>query len=77
MIMMYSFLHDGLGLHEIPSFFPGYEAYGVFGPLNWLVVYAGIGVMVPGVIIMVISFVINRFRTGKKTAIETVETGTE
>jgi hypothetical protein len=71
LIMIYSFLHDGLGTHGVPSFVPGYDAYNVFGPYNYLVVYAGTGVMIPGIVIMLLAFVVGRIRSHSKIEKET------
>jgi hypothetical protein len=70
LVTIYSFLHDGLGLHGIESFFPGYNKYSVFGQYNWLVVYSGVGIMIPGIILIVLSFLVNRWTGRRKNIIE-------
>lgn len=69
-LLIYSPLHDGLGRHGVPTFIGGYEAYNIFGPLNWQLVWIGTWVLIPGIIIVAISLVVAIF--GRRAKVETV-----
>ena len=77
LVMIYSPMHDALGLHGIQSFVPGYEQYHAFGPYNWMVVEGGTGVLVPGIICMLTAWVVTRWRSRKRMQPEEIETTSE
>lgn len=52
--MIFSPLHDALGLHGIDTV-PGYYGYDVFGPLNWLFFIAFLPVTAAGILILIYS----------------------
>lgn len=49
--MIYSPLHDALGLHGVDTA-PGYYNYSEFGPLNWIVVIGFLPVLIVGILIL-------------------------